>query len=74
MLLRTKEAAALLGLKPKTLQNWRLEGRGPVWLSLGSRIIRYAPDAIAAWIDSEAAKSTPQTHSTPVVAGVRGEG
>jgi len=41
--LNTREAAAYLGLKPNTLEIWRLRSRGPRYVRLGSRI-GYDPD------------------------------
>ena len=34
-------AAELLGVAPKTLQNWRQAGTGPRWLKIGKRMVRY---------------------------------
>jgi predicted DNA-binding transcriptional regulator AlpA len=36
---RTKEAAEYLGLQPRTLDNWRSQGRGPRYARLGCRIV-----------------------------------
>ncbi|MEU9074591.1 helix-turn-helix domain-containing protein [Kitasatospora sp. NPDC048538] len=33
--LRTEEAAALIGIRPKTLRNWRSQGKGPRPIRLG---------------------------------------
>ena len=37
--LDTKEAAKFLGLRPNTLEIWRLKSRGPRYAKLGSRIV-----------------------------------
>lgn len=37
--LTTQEAADLLRLKKNTLEVWRVQGRGPVFLKLGSRVL-----------------------------------
>ena len=34
-LLRPEEFAAMIGLSPRTLANWRSNGRGPKYLNLG---------------------------------------
>lgn len=34
-LLRPEEFAAMIGLSPRTLANWRSNGRGPKYLKLG---------------------------------------
>jgi hypothetical protein len=44
-------AAALLGLRPKTLCRWRFEGRGPAYCKIG-RTVRYRPPDIEAFISS----------------------
>lgn len=40
-LLNEKQAASYLGLSVSTLQAWRWRGRGPAYLKLGGRTIRY---------------------------------
>lgn len=42
-LLREGEAAKRLGLSPRTLQKWRLNGKGPRFHVVGPRAIRYSP-------------------------------
>lgn len=48
--LTTEEAANFLRLKRNTLEVWRVQGRGPVFLKLGSRVLyeRVALEAFAA--------------------------
>ena len=36
--LRTREAAAYLGLSPRTLESWRVRGCGPPFLKLGGTV------------------------------------
>jgi hypothetical protein len=53
------EAAALLGLSPGTLANWRCRGEGPPWTLLGrARGIRYRIDHLLAWVE-DASKKRP---------------
>ncbi|MEW9570541.1 helix-turn-helix transcriptional regulator [Rhodanobacter sp. Si-c] len=35
------EAAAILGIQPRTLRNWRALKKGPVFRRIGARAIRY---------------------------------
>lgn len=49
-LLNTKDAAALLGLEPRTLQNWRWAGRGPKPRKIGTRAVRYLRTDLMAFI------------------------
>jgi predicted DNA-binding transcriptional regulator AlpA len=39
MNLNRSKAAEYLGLKTKTLDNWRSAGRGPRYLKLGARVL-----------------------------------
>ena len=40
-LLTTEDAAGYYGLKPTTLEQWRWEGKGPAFIRLSKRAIRY---------------------------------
>ena len=53
-LLTTAQAADVLGVKPKTLENWRAEGCGPKHLALSPRVIRYKLTEVMAWADTKA--------------------
>lgn len=50
-LLTTIQAAQKIGLKPKTLHQWRSLGRGPRYVKLGFRVF-YKPSDLAQWVDS----------------------
>lgn len=52
MLMTEKELAEYLGLKPRTLQFWRLFGRGPKFIKISSRLIRYRACDVQAWMDN----------------------
>jgi hypothetical protein len=49
-----QNAAVFLGLKVKTLANWRSEGRGPPWVKIGGRV-RYPFDGLQKAARGEAA-------------------
>lgn len=36
--LSENDLASRWGMSPKTLQRWRMEGRGPIYLKLGKRV------------------------------------
>lgn len=55
--LRTKEAAAFLGLSPRTLEKHRTYGTGPLFRKLGGRVV-YAIDELEAWADKGTVAST----------------
>ncbi len=50
-LLRPAQAAEYLGLSIRALEDWRRTGRGPPWLRLGHRTIRYRQTALDDWLD-----------------------
>ncbi|WP_293873307.1 helix-turn-helix transcriptional regulator [Sphingomonas sp. UBA978] len=58
-LLTTKEAAPLVGVRPKTLENWRVLGRGPQHIRAG-RNIAYDVSDIEAWKAGRRVSSTSQ--------------
>lgn len=58
-ILTNVETAELLGLKPNTLERWRLQGRGPTFRKLG-RAVRYVEADVLAWLDAQSRRSTSQ--------------
>ncbi|MBW6528727.1 helix-turn-helix domain-containing protein [Sphingomonas sp. RHCKR7] len=58
-LLSTTEAAPLIGVKPKTLMNWRVLGLGPRHIRAGGRI-SYDLSDIEAWKSARRVTSTSQ--------------
>ncbi len=63
--LSRKDAAAYLGLKPKTLAMWAVEGKGPKSVRVGGRRFYYKA-ALDAFIQGDAATRTRDV--APVVA------
>lgn len=60
-LLTTPEAARILGIQAQTLRTWRLSGKGPAYVRLGSgRFARaaYSREAIASWVEARTFTST----------------
>lgn len=45
-----KELAQLLGLKPRTLQEWRTKKRGPKYIRISNNTVRYDAQDVEAWI------------------------
>jgi hypothetical protein len=62
-LLTTKEAAAMLRLKPTTLSKWRWEKRGPQYVRVFTGV-RYPLSALHAWL---------YPAQTPPATGAEGE-
>lgn len=57
-LLGTTETARLLGVHPATLATWRVEGRGPRFVKVGERRVRYRREEIERWIEANTRQST----------------
>ncbi len=55
--LNTRQAAQVLGLKPGTLEIWRVRGDGPVFLKIG-RAVRYRREDLERYLDGQARRST----------------
>ena len=52
-----REAAAFLGLSPRSLDRWRVSGEGPAFRKFGGSV-RYARADLDAWADSRRRTST----------------
>lgn len=48
-LLDVGQAAVMLGLCHRTLDNWRVRGEGPPFLKIG-RAVRYSPNDLDGWL------------------------
>ena len=53
------EAAALIGVSPRTLSNWRTQGVGPVFVRVGTPHSRtlYRLDDLRTWLETSASKA-----------------
>jgi hypothetical protein len=51
-LLTTEDLAKLLGgdVSVRTLEDWRRRGTGPDFVSLSTKMVRYRPEAVDAWL------------------------
>ncbi|WP_183943339.1 AlpA family transcriptional regulator [Sphingomonas sp. BK580] len=56
--LRTPEAAKYLGVGRSTLERKRIDGSGPRFRQLGSKIITYAISDLDAWASKQVLSST----------------
>jgi predicted DNA-binding transcriptional regulator AlpA len=52
-LLTENEASEFLGLAPHTLSNWRSAGRGPRFVRIGTRTIRYPKSGLEEFAQNE---------------------
>ncbi len=57
-LLRTPDAARILGLKPSALENLRWKGGGPPFVRLTARAIRYRREDLEKFIEDRLRRST----------------
>lgn len=64
-LLTEREAAAVLRLTPRALQAWRLQGRGPQFVRISARAVRYRPEDVEGWIDAQLRSSTSDPGQPP---------
>lgn len=58
VLLDTEQAAAVLGLKRRTLELQRQQGFGPPQIRVSSRTIRYLESDLRDWLESRRRVST----------------
>lgn len=58
-LLTNDQTACALSIKPNTLENWRLRGKGPRYIKVG-RSVRYAEADVIAWLEAQTYSSTSQ--------------
>jgi hypothetical protein len=52
------QAAAFIGVQPRTLRKWRTEGDGPAFVRISARCIRYRPEDLKDWIAEKTHAST----------------
>lgn len=50
-LLNVKDAAAIIGANHRTMNNWRNLGRGPAYVKLNKRNVRYSLGDLLAYIE-----------------------
>jgi excisionase family DNA binding protein len=51
ILLTESQAAERLGVRERTLREWRAKGISPKWLRMG-RFVHYRAEDVSAWIES----------------------
>lgn len=56
-LLKTAEAARMMGITKQTLDQWRYRGIGPRYLKVGSNV-RYRPSDVLAWLTARERTAT----------------
>lgn len=51
-LVAQREAAGFLGVSPNTLNFWRTKGRGPKYVAISNRCVRYRVSDLTAWVNA----------------------
>lgn len=60
-LLRESEAAAFLGFTRRALQNWRQSNKGPRFIRISSRAVRYRRRDLIEWMERNTRKPAADT-------------
>jgi len=55
-LLTEAEVADWLGYSPRTVQGWRLRGKGPAHVVVAGKTIRYRANDVKEWLDRQTEK------------------
>ena len=67
-LLTETHVAELLAVSPRTLQAWRWQGGGPLYLKLGGAV-RYRPADVESWLSERARSNTVTWEPRPAESG-----
>ena len=57
-LLKEEEGAKLCGVTRRAFQQWRFDGKGPRYVSISRRCVRYRRQDIIEWIENHLRAST----------------
>lgn len=57
LIVSEQRAGEMLALSPRTLQRWRVEGRGPKFVKLGKKVA-YTEAALRAYVEANQRTST----------------
>ena len=57
-LLLKNEVAEILRVRPQTLDKWRMEGSGPLFVSVNGRSVRYRRKDVEAFIEASTCSNT----------------
>ena len=59
-LLNNAQTAAHIGVRPNTLEIWRIQGKGPAYRKVG-RLVRYVEAEVLSWLDDQMRQNTSQS-------------
>ncbi len=57
-LMRQEQAALILGVTPRCLENWRWRGGGPRWVQISTRCIRYRRSDLIQFVEERVKTNT----------------
>lgn len=63
VLMKESQAAKILCVSPRALQKWRSNGRGPPFVRISARCIRYRMKDLAKWTTDRLRQSTSDVRS-----------
>jgi len=69
-LLDNEQTAALLGIKPNTLEIWRCKGKGPEFVKMGDTPqapVRYQRSEVSRWLREKSFASTSAYAASPSI-------
>ncbi len=52
VLMTERQVATILSVSMACLRKWRLEKRGPGWVKIEGRLVRYRESDIASWLEA----------------------
>jgi predicted DNA-binding transcriptional regulator AlpA len=67
-----KQAGEIIGSSPATLQKWRSEGGGTVFVKLGRRKVGYRASALQEWLAARTATSTADARARGLSSSING--
>lgn len=57
-LIDEKAAAEHLGVTVRSMQTWRVNGKGPKFVRISRTAVRYRPEDVKAWVEERIKSST----------------
>ena len=64
------DVACFLGVAPKTVRKWQLNGTLP-FVKLGGKLVRFSPAAVQEWVEHHVVTARPADDESPLVADLR---
>jgi len=65
-LIAEEEAAGFIGVTRRALQSWRINGKGPRFVKISARCVRYRRRDLIEWSEEQLISSTSELKVVPV--------